>query len=199
MNKNKKPSIIKKLTGILMPKRKFVVYSSASKADTGFLERSNKTKRISKKRKRGKPLFLTKEWFDAFIKHLKNDEVYQKEATNFAGKIIFTCLSEPSLHELYRKDMHFYFDSYYGDIRQWQMLETGDNTKADYYITGRYEDWKNIALGNLKLKKAVLVTRKLKIKGNKLQLLKHMKAAERTVKLISEMKNEFYFPDEWTS
>jgi putative sterol carrier protein len=185
--------MIKKLTGILMPRKKFVVYFCTSKADDGSLKRSNKTKVISKKRKKGKHLFLTEEWFDAFINRLKNDEVYQKEAMNFAGDIIFTCLAEPSVHELYQEDMHFYFDSFYGDIRQWQMLEHGDNTKAEYYITGRYKDWKDIALGNLKLKKA-LVTRKLKIKGNKLRLLKHMRATERTVMLISEMKDEFYFP-----
>jgi putative sterol carrier protein len=146
-----------------------------------------------------KHLFLTKEWFDAFMRRLKNDEEYRNVAADFEGSIIFTCLAEPSVHKLLRKDMHFYFDSFYGDIRQWRVLEPDDNPEAEYHITGRYEDWKNIALGKLNLKVAVLVKRKLKIKGKKRHLLKHMKAAERTIKLISEMKDEFYFPDERTS
>ncbi len=143
-----------------------------------------------------KTLFGTKEWFDAFMERLSEDEKYKDVAKNYEGDIVFTCLADPEVHELLEKDLRFYFEPFHGEIRQWRVLENGDEPGAAYTITAKYKVWKEVAEGKVNLKKAVLMTRKIKVKGKISRLMKHMKAAERVLDVLSEMRDEFVFPDE---
>lgn len=143
-----------------------------------------------------KTLFGTSQWFDAFMERLGADPLYKEVAKNYEGDIVFTCLAQPDAHEILENDLKFYFEPYHGEIKQWRTLENGDDPQAAYFITAKYPVWKDVAEGRVNLKKAVLMTRKIKVKGKISRLMKHMKAAERVLEVLSEMREDFDFPDE---
>ncbi len=141
-------------------------------------------------------IFGTAEWLDAFMKRINEDEEYKRVAVNYEGRIIFLCLAEPGIHPMLNRDLRFYIDPYHGEIREWRVLEPGDDPDVEYEISGAFKNWKLIAEGKLNLKKAVIMTRQIKIKGKISELIKHMKAADRIIRVLAEMRGEFLFPDE---
>ncbi|MBU2490237.1 MAG: SCP2 sterol-binding domain-containing protein [Proteobacteria bacterium] len=143
-----------------------------------------------------KMMFGTPEWFDAFMNRLKADEKYRESAKNFEGSLIFRCLAEPGVHPLLENDLCFWFDPFHGDVRAWKALAPGETADATWEITASYKNWKAAAKGELDVKKAVLLTRQIKVKGKVTALLKHLSAATRTIGVLSEMTDEFQFPDE---
>ncbi|MEW5736212.1 MAG: SCP2 sterol-binding domain-containing protein [Thermodesulfobacteriota bacterium] len=146
-----------------------------------------------------KVMFGTEEWFNAFIARLNKDAEYERIAKNYEGSILFRCLADPSVHPILGKDLLFYFDPYHGKVREWRVVNDGEEQKAEYEVYGKYKDWKKLATGELDMRKAVLMTRQVKIKGKMSALIRHMKAAERTLAVLSEMKEEFYFPEDQKS
>ena len=82
------------------------------------------------------------------------------------------------------------------ELGQAPAAEDEERPEAEYEISGAYKNWKLIAEGKLNLKKAVIMTRQIKIKGKISELIKHMKAADRIIRVLAEMRPEFLFPDE---
>ncbi len=144
-------------------------------------------------------MFGTPEWFDAFMNRLKTDEKYRESAKNFEGSLLFRCQADPEVHELLKNDLCFWFDPYHGEIRSWKTLPPGETAEATWEIIASYKNWKAAAKGELDVKKAVLLTRQIKVKGKVTALLKHLSAATRTISVLSEMTGEFIFPDEETA
>lgn len=143
-----------------------------------------------------KMLFGTKEWLDAFMNRLNADERYRELATDYEGNIIFRCYADPGVHELLSHDLEFYFDPYHGEIRDWRILEPGETIEVEYELSGKYPVWKRVASGELALKKAVIMTHEIKVKGKVSDLVKHIAAADRIIEVLTEMRDVYLFPDE---
>ena len=141
-------------------------------------------------------LFGTDEWLDTFMEHLNDDERYGELAGDYEGALIFRCFAAPKVHPILAKDRVFYFDPYQGEIREWRVLEPGDSPEVKYELSGSFEAWKDIATGKLEIKKAVLMTRQINVKGKISDLVKNIAAAERIIEVLREMEGEYVFPDE---
>lgn len=144
-------------------------------------------------------LFGTDEWLDAFMERLNGDQRYKELAQDYEGALIFRCFADPKVHEILAKDRVFYFDPYKGSIREWRVLEPGDNPEVKYELSGSYPAWKDVATGKVDIKKAVLMTRQIKVKGKISDLVKNITAAERIIEVLREMEGEYVFPEEVTS
>jgi putative sterol carrier protein len=141
-------------------------------------------------------LFGTDEWLDAFMNRLNEDEKYKQLAANYEGALVFRCYADPSVHEILAKDRVFYFDPYRGSIREWRVCEPGEQVEATYELSGSYPAWKDICTGKLDIKKAVLMTRQIKVKGKISDLVRNITAAERIIEVLKNMQGEYVFPDE---
>ena len=53
-----------------------------------------------------------------------------------------------------------------------------------------------MAENKLGLKKAVLMTRQVKVKGKISDLVKHINAADRIIEVLTEIRDEYQFPEE---
>ncbi|MEM3832420.1 MAG: SCP2 sterol-binding domain-containing protein [Thermoprotei archaeon] len=62
---------------------------------------------------------------------------------------------------------------------------------TDFIISGKYGVWVDILLGNLGVTKAFL-TRKLKVRGNLMKLLKLSKATEYWLEILRKIPTEFH-------
>lgn len=141
-------------------------------------------------------MFGTEEWLDSFMERLNADPKYKELAENYEGALALRCFANPSVHEILAKDRVFYFDPYMGEIRSWRVLEPGEQVEVKYELSGDYPAWKEICSGRTDIKKAVLMTRQIKVKGKISDLVKNITAAERIIQVLVEMQNEYYFPDE---
>lgn len=142
-------------------------------------------------------LFGTDEWLDCFMERLNEDEKYSELAKDYEGALIFRCYADPKVHEILAKDRVFYFDPYKGAIREWRVVEAGDEAPAaKYELEGAYAAWKDVATGKVEIKKAVLMTRQIKVKGKISDLVKNITAAERIIEVLKDMRGEFVFPDD---
>ncbi|MHB8896864.1 MAG: hypothetical protein ACYC99_17055, partial [Candidatus Geothermincolia bacterium] len=66
--------------------------------------------------------------------------------------------------------------------------------EAKYELAGKYDAWKQVATGQVDIKKAVLMTRQIKVKGKVSDLVKNITAAERIIEVLGEMQGEYVFP-----
>ncbi len=152
------------------------------------------------KQKSGTPaaLFGSVEWLDSFVANLQEDPKYKEFSKNYeGGPLILTTYSQPEVHEMLAGDLRMYFDAYRGEIREARILESGEQVEAKIILEGDYDTWKMIATGRLGLKKAVLMTRQLKVRGAKItELVKYMKLAERIMEILAETRHTYVFPDE---
>jgi putative sterol carrier protein len=140
-------------------------------------------------------LFFSEAWMKWLVDTLNDDAEYQRLAETYEGDMIFQCNAAPGVHELLENDIRYYFDPHHGRIRSWRLLQPGEECASKYECVADYKNWKQIAQGKLGLKKAVLVTQKIKIKGNMVKLLKHLKSSERVFDIMKEKQDQYQFLD----
>ncbi len=143
-------------------------------------------------------LFGTEEWFGSFMDRLNSDERYQTLAADYEGALVFRCYAEPKVHPILATDRIFYFDPHHGRIREWRLLEPGESPDVKYELEGSYKSWKDVATGKVDIKKAVLMTRQIKVKGKISELVNNIAAAERIIEVLKETEDETMFPDDAT-
>ncbi len=144
-------------------------------------------------------LFGTEEWFGSFIKRLNNDDRYRVLAADYEGALVFRCYAEPKVHPILAEDRIFYFEPHHGRIRQWRVLEPGDSPDVKYQLEGSYAAWKEVATGKVDIKKAVLMTQQIRVKGKISELVNNIAAAERIIEVLKETEDETLFPDDATA
>ncbi|TRM73107.1 hypothetical protein DJ523_08150, partial [Sulfolobus sp. E5] len=63
-------------------------------------------------------------------------------------------------------------------------VEEGENLDADYVIEGEYSVWKSILLGELDLAVALLSGKLKLVNGDKLNLIRHIRAAVNIASIV---------------
>jgi putative sterol carrier protein len=114
-----------------------------------------------------KCLFLSPEWVQQVRAAINADEKYHKAARNISDCISFKILGKhPAGGD--RNETYFYLG-----IKEGRCIEAvPESRKADFYLTGKYEDWKAVLDGHIDVIKAI-VKGKIKMKGNMLHMLKN--------------------------
>ena len=140
-------------------------------------------------------LFGTEEWFGTFMDRLNSDHRYQALAADYEGALVFRCYADPKVHPILATERSFYFDPHHGHIREWRLLEPGEKPDVMYELEGSYESWKDVATGGVDIKKAVLMTRQIQVKGKISELVNNLAAAERIIEVLKEIEGDTEFPD----
>ena len=114
-----------------------------------------------------KTLFLSPEWVARAKDAINADEKYHKAARHISDRISFKILgAHPASGG--RDVTHFYLG-----LKNGRCVDTAvEERKADFYLTGKYEDWKAVLDGKLDVIPAI-VKGKIKMKGNMLHMLKN--------------------------
>jgi 4-hydroxy-tetrahydrodipicolinate synthase len=143
-------------------------------------------------------IFGTPEWLAWFVKALVSDQKFKGLSKNYeGGPLILRTYAQPGIHPLLERDLRMYFDAYHGDIKAARVLADGEDAKANIEMEGSFQTWKELATGKMGLKTAVLIKRKLKVKGPRVsELVKYMNMADRIMEVLKETKSQYKFPDE---
>ena len=115
--------------------------------------------------------FPSLEWAEKLCNEINNIEVDEIRSWNW--DILFI------LRNVKNNDMKFKVN-----IKAGKCLGVEEDGGADYIIEGDYDIWKSILLGELDLAVALLSGKLKLIKGDRLNLLRHIRAAVNIASII---------------
>ena len=81
-------------------------------------------------------------------------------------------------------------DLWHGKCRDAYMVPNRDAKKADFIFEGPYSNWKKLIRGELDPITGVM-TRKFKLKGSLMKIMRYTKAASELVKTATRVPTEF--------
>lgn len=129
--------------------------------------------------------FASKEYLKEVMERSNADEKYLELAKGEDASYTFVIQGEPE------KGVE-------KDIVLGYTVEDGKTTdiwlgerKTEFVISGKYSVWVNILIGKTGVTKAFL-TRKLKVRGNLMKILKLSKATERWLEILRTIPTEFH-------
>lgn len=128
-------------------------------------------------------LVFTREWIDSLAAVLRENEQYQKNARGFDSTFQFVAESAPKKGVMETRSC---------GLKAPECEETWEGIRAgsDFVMTASYETYHKIFTGQLNAIIA-MSTRKAKVKGNLVKLLKYTSATNSFVEAIQKLPNEF--------
>lgn len=120
--------------------------------------------------------FPSQAWADQLKQVLNDSETYRSAAHNWEGDLFLALEGNGGL----------YLDLWHGVCREATYLTDGAGKKAAYTITANMESWRKVLAGQLEPMQGIM-TRQLKMEGNLVKLMQHLKAAQELVKCAAQV------------
>ena len=128
-------------------------------------------------------LFPSDEWAKALMKKVNENEEYARVAEKFEGDFYYIVTPEGALKE----KVVIYVDYWHGKCRNAYVVEDVNNHKGPAYrITAKLGTWQALFEKRLDFMKATL-TRKVKVKGNMLKMMKDKKVADSITEILTSI------------
>ncbi len=135
-----------------------------------------------------KLLFLSEDWLKRYMELLNNNQQYEEVAKGWEGDFIFQIESDG---KTVTEPIRAYVDLWHGKCRAVHPAAPGES--AEFVYSGTLENWKkllNQEIGPIK----GLLSRKFKIKGSMMKVLRYISAAQELVATSTGVPTRF--PDE---
>lgn len=130
--------------------------------------------------------FPSLEWIQEFGRQLNTSESYAKSGKAWEGDFMFVVEPDEGLPQA----SYFYLDLFHGKIREAALLDGPDRRKTAYTLSAPYQIWRKVIQGKLDPIQG-LMTRKLKMKGDLLQVMRYPKAAKDMVDCVMRVPTEW--------
>jgi len=130
--------------------------------------------------------FPSGEWIKELSRHLNDSEVYEKSAQDWEGD--FTFIVEPD--DAYPETAYLYLDLYHGKSPSAAQLGSLDEKPAAYVLSAPFSAWRKVIEGELDPIQGMM-TRKLKLKGNMMKIMRYPKAAKEIVSCCALVPTDF--------
>ena len=131
-------------------------------------------------------LFPSEEWIERFKEELNRNKAYEEAAKDWEGDFLFIITPDERLDREYV----FYVDLWHGKCREARMVPSRDAKKADFVFEGPYSNWKKLIRGEID-PIGGLLTRKFKLRGSLMKVMRYTKAASELVKTATKVPTEF--------
>jgi len=134
-----------------------------------------------------KPIpFATDAWIKRLGQACNASEAYRQAAKNWEGDLYFVVEPEPDQTD----SVFMYIDLYHGECRQAFVPDNPADLAPEFTISGPLKAWRE--LGEKKADPIkMLLTRKLKIKGNMAKVMKNVRAAHELVNCSTQFETDF--------
>lgn len=120
--------------------------------------------------------FPSQAWADQFKDVLNNSVPYRSAAQSWEGDLFLALEGAGGL----------YLDLWHGVCREATYLTDHAGQKAAYTITATMESWRKVLAGQLDPMQGIM-SRQLKMEGNLVKLMQHLKAAQELVKCATQV------------
>ena len=130
--------------------------------------------------------FPSNEWIQEFSRQLNASPEYERSGKAWEGDFLF--IIEPD--ESFAQTVYMYLDLYHGKCRRAAQLTGPDEIQTGYVLSATYATWKKVIEAKLDPIQG-LMTRKLKLKGDMLQVMRYPKAAKDMVDCVLRVPSDF--------
>ncbi|MCR4406028.1 MAG: SCP2 sterol-binding domain-containing protein [Anaerolineae bacterium] len=130
--------------------------------------------------------FATDEWIKALCAQLNANEAYAQAAKDWEGDFYFIVEPEGSLTET----IYLYMDLWHGKCREAFATKNPDERNPAYRMSAPMSTWRKVIEKQLDPIQGMM-TRKLKLKGDMMRVMKVPKAAIEIVNSCTKIETEF--------
>lgn len=133
--------------------------------------------------------FPSSEWVEALKEAINNSEDYRSAAKTWEGDFFFVI--EPDATTTLTEPVTLYMDLWHGECRDAYVVENpAEHKQPEFVISAPFAVWKQVVTAELDPIQA-LMTRKLKLKGNLMKIMRSVKAANELVRCCTMVPTEF--------
>lgn len=130
--------------------------------------------------------FPSDEWVKALMVKINESEPYRSAAKTWEGDFYFIVEPEGSLTER----VIMYMDLWHGECREAFVAPDESVKDPEFRISAPVSGWKKVITKELDPIQAMM-TRKLKLKGNMMKIMRAVKAAQELVNCCTQVPTEF--------
>ena len=130
--------------------------------------------------------FPSDEWIQEFSCQLNASPEYERSGHVWEGDFLFIIEADES----YPETVYMYLDLFHGKCRRAAQLSSLDEVRTGYILSATYSTWRKVIEGKLDPIQG-LMTRKLKLKGDLLQVMRYPKAAKDMVNCVLRVPSDF--------
>jgi len=130
--------------------------------------------------------FPSDEWVKEFGNQINASEAYEKSGRDWEGDWIFTVEADDACPET----VCFFISLYHGKCKDAAIIASQDAREAQYYMIGSFSTWRRVIEGRLDPIQG-LMTRKFKLKGNLMKVLRYPRSAKELVNCVARVPTEF--------
>jgi putative sterol carrier protein len=130
--------------------------------------------------------FPSDEWIKALSDQLNTSESYEKSAKDWEGDFVFVI--EPD--DAYDGTAYLFLGLFHGKSPDAAMLASEDERQTEFVIHAPFSAWRQVIEGKLDPIQAMM-TRKLKLEGNMMKIMRYPKAAKEIVDCCALVPTDF--------
>jgi putative sterol carrier protein len=130
--------------------------------------------------------FPTDEWIKALSRQLNESEAYERSAKDWEGDFVF--IVEPD--ETYSETSYLFLALLHGKSPDAALLESPDERESEFVISAPFGNWRKVIEGELEPIQGMM-TRKLKLKGNMMKIMRYPAAAKEIVSCCALIPTDF--------
>jgi putative sterol carrier protein len=130
--------------------------------------------------------FPSDEWIKELSRQLNASEAYERAARDWQGDFVFIIEADKS----YPETAYLYLDLYHGKSPSARQLQRLDEEKSVYVLAAPFSAWRQVIEGKLDPIQGMM-TRKLRLQGNMMQIMRYPKAAKEIVSCCALVPTDF--------
>ena len=130
--------------------------------------------------------FPSDEWIKELSRQLNESETYEKSAKDWEGDFIF--IVEPD--DAYPETAYLFLGLYHGKSPDAAMVASEDERGAEFVLRAPFSNWRKVIEGKLDAIQGMM-TRKLKVQGNMMKIMRYPKAAKEIVSCCALVPTEW--------
>jgi putative sterol carrier protein len=130
--------------------------------------------------------FPSDEWVKEFANQINASKAYEESGKDWEGDWIFVVEGDNA----YPKTVYFFIGLYHGKVTDAAMIENEHAKEAQYFMRGSFTTWRKTIEGKLDPIQG-LMTRKFKLKGNLMKVLRYPRSAKELVNCVMRVPTEF--------
>lgn len=126
--------------------------------------------------------FPSDEWIKELSRRLNDSEDYEKSAKDWEGDFVFVV--EPD--EAYDDEAYLFLGLYHGKSPDAEALEDLSERETEFILRGPFSVWRQVIKGKMDPIQGMM-TRKLKVQGNMMKIMRYPKAAKEIVSCCAQV------------
>jgi putative sterol carrier protein len=130
--------------------------------------------------------FPSDAWIKALSRQLNQSASYERSAKDWEGDFIF--IVEPD--EGYADTAYLFLGLYHGKSPDAALVESQDEQDAEFVIRAPFGVWRKVIEGKLDPIRGMM-TRRLKLAGNMMKIMRYPKAAQEIVSCCAEVPTDW--------